>query len=167
MIEARPYEDRAAFSVFSMLDPDDHREAELSRGAPATHLALWAEWRSFESLRFLSLVLATGHGVPFAVLGLGHTGQSGVAQAAFLSRNHVRFRIPLGRAALLIRHRLPAFCAEADIHRIEARSWAEHPTAGRFLRACGFTLDCAMPGFGPDGRAEFHQYAWTPCRTET
>ncbi len=164
MIELRPYDDHAAFRVFSVLDPSDHREAELVRGAPATHLALFADWRGVEGARLLSLVAATGwngSGEPFAVIGLGHTGQGGVAQAAMLARNHTRFRLQLAQLGLMIRRRMPDFCAGTGIRRIEARSWSDHPTAGAFLTACGFSLECAMPGFGPHGTTTFNQFAWT------
>jgi hypothetical protein len=168
MIELHPYSDHAANHVLSMLDPMDHIEAELVRGASASHLALFADWRSMEGMRVMSLVLCETRpqgATPFAVLALSNTGQAGVAQAAFLSRSHSRFRRSLLEAAQRIRQELPDFCAEHGIHRIEARSWADHPRAGRFLSFCGFYLETPMPGFGADGGVTFNQFAWI-CPTQ-
>jgi hypothetical protein len=164
MIDVRPYDDHAAFHVLTNLDAEDHREAEVVRGAPTTGLAIFSDWRAIEAARLLSLVIATGHhghGTPFAVLGLSHSGQAGVAQAAMLSRNHLKFRRPLAELALQIRRQLPVFAAEYGVRRIEARSLDGHPTAGAFLTGCGFQKDCIMPGFGPNGRDRFVQFSWT------
>lgn len=160
MIHADPYEDFAAMVVLSRLDVWDQREAELIRGAGVSHLALFADWRAVEPHRLLSLVLRTSEGgVPFAVLGLSHTGQAGVAQAAMLSRDHRRFRRHIVQAARAIRAGMPDWCARQGVRRIEARAWAHHPTAGGFLTACGFRHEADMPGFGGTG-ATFAQYAW-------
>jgi hypothetical protein len=59
-----------------------------------------------------------------------------------------------------IRAEMPAFCARAGIHRIEARCWAGHPTAASLLAALGFTHEADMPGFGPGGAATYRQFAW-------
>lgn len=160
-IAAHPYDDHGAMAVLSRLDPNDLIEAQLIRGAQASHLELFADWRAMQGARLLSLVLHdVRRGCPFAVLGLAHTGQSGVAQAAMLSRDHKLYRRPLIEAALQIRNRMPQFCQDNGIHRIEARSWAMHPTAGRFLSACGFRHEIEMAGFGRDGRVPFNQFAW-------
>lgn len=161
MITARPWEDLAAVAVFRQLDAADHLEAELVRGAPAQGLGLWADWRAVAGHRLLDLVLHTGAGTPFAVLGLSHTGQAGVASAALLARNHARFARPLAQAVVLIRARMPAWCADTGVRRIEARSWTGHPTAGRLLSAIGFAAEADMPGFGGDGSVKFTQWAWT------
>ncbi len=162
MIEARPYDDHGAMAVLSRLDPDDLIEAQLARGGAVTHLALFADWRALQGARLVSLVLrATRQGrAPFAVLALAHTGQAGVAQAALLARSHDKFRRELVCALRQIRSRLPGVCAEAGIHRIEARSWAGHPRAGAFLSACGFVHETDMPGFGAGGADVFRQFAW-------
>lgn len=163
MIELHPYSDHAAMQVLASLDPMDHIEAEMVRGASASHLALFADWRAMEGMRVVSLVLCETRSqgaVPFAVLALSNTGQAGVAQAAFLSRSHMRFRRSLLAAGQRIRQEMPAFCAKHDIHRIEARSWADHPHAGRFLTFCGFHLEVKMPGFGASGAVAFNQFAW-------
>jgi hypothetical protein len=164
MIEARPYDDLSAMAVLSRLDPNDFIEAEVTRGAPTNHLALFAEWRSMEPIRVASFVTFTAPdrgGKPFAVFALSNTGQAGVAQAALLARDHQAFRRPLAELAVNIRYRMPLFAAERGIHRIEARSWADHPTASALLSALGFAHECDMAGFGPTGRVTFRQFAWT------
>jgi hypothetical protein len=159
MIQLRPYDDLSAMAVLQLLDVADLMEVQLVRGGVTGHLALFAEWRAVEPLRLASFVALTGAGTPFAVFGLSHTGQAGVGAAAMLARDHATWRLPLARLAVTIRRALPAYCAERGIHRIEARSWAQHPSASGLLRAMGFGYECAMPGFGPTGQAAFHQYA--------
>jgi hypothetical protein len=162
-LELRPWDDHDALIVFRTLDHHDQAEAEAVRGRSATGVQLWADWRSVEQVRIVS-ILACADGTPFAALGLSHTGQAGVAEAALLARNHRRFRVPLGRLAVLIRRRLPIVAAETGIHRIEARAWAGHPTAALLLQGCGFHLEAVMRGFGADGRQSFRQYAWVAPR---
>ncbi len=159
MIALRPYDDMAAMAVLSRLDPHDHMEAELVRGAGATHLALFAEWRAMEVARAASIV-ATRDGRPFALLALANTGQAGVGAACLLACDHRRHRVALARLCVTVRRALPAWCAERGVHRIEARAWAAHPTASRLLSAMGFIFEAPLPGFGADGRAVFHQFAW-------
>lgn len=164
MIQIRPYDNFAALSVFRKLDPHDLIEAELTRGVVTDHLSLFADWRAAQAHGVLSHVLAldAAHGgTPFAVLVLGNTGQAGVAQAAMLARNHNKYRSALIHVAIAIKQEMPAFCTEVGIHRIEARSWAGHPTAAKFLTAIGFEFECNMPGFGGHGAANFDQFAWT------
>jgi hypothetical protein len=170
MIEARPYEDLAAMSVLQWLDPNDWIEAELTRGAPTTALALFADWRSMQPIRLASYVAVTAPNrgsTSFALFALANTGQAGVAQAALLARDHARYRRPLAELALTIRNALPEFCADRGIHRIEARAWVDHPTASRFLTALGFVAECDMPGFGRTGQVTFRQFAWlAPASTQ-
>lgn len=154
-----PYSDLAALAVFQRLDPSDHREAEVTRGAAATPHALWADWRAMQPACVISVVAHVGS-TPFAVVALGNTGQGGVAQAALLARDHARFRRPLRELAALIRNDIAHECRRLGIHRIEARSWAGHPTAARLLTLLGFAHECRMPGFGL-GQHDFHQFAWT------
>lgn len=158
-----PWDNLTAMSVLRDLDPNDRIEAQLISGHIADHLDIFSDWRAMQAGAVLSLILKTGGpgGRAFGVLALGHTGQAGVAQAALLARDHRRHARALARAALTIRAGMPEFCTERGIHRVEARSWAHHPTAGRFLRACGFRFETPMPGFGADGMADFHQFAWT------
>lgn len=159
MIDLRPYDDMAAMAVLSRLDPHDHMEAELVRGAGATHLSLFAEWRAMEVARAASFV-ATTNGRPFALLALANTGQAGVGAACLLACNHRRHRIALARLCVTIRRALPDWCAERGIHRIEARAWAAHPTAALLLSRMGFLFETPLPGFGADGRAVFAQFTW-------
>lgn len=161
MIHVRPYEDLAAHAVLGSLDPYDFLEAEITRGRATTGLELFADWRAMNAARMESWVLVTGAGVPFGLIGLAHTGQAGVAQAALLSRDHRRFRWPLAQAAARIRRDLPAYAEKTGVRRIEARAWGGHPTACDLLYAIGFEPEALMRGFGPDGRDEFVQYAWT------
>lgn len=160
----QPYSDHAAMNVLSRLDVMDHIEAEQMRGRPISHLELFADWRAIEPARVVSLVLSTGSEAapqPFAVLGLSNTGQAGVAQAALLARDHKKFRGALIGAARHIRAQMPVFCADNGIYRIEARSWAGHPRAAQFLRACGFIHETDMSGFGGAAATMFSQFAWT------
>lgn len=159
MIALAPYDDMAAMAVLSRLDPHDHMEAEVVRGAGATHLALFAEWRAMEAARAASFV-ATRHGQPFALLALANTGQAGVGLACLLARDHGLYRMPLARLCVTVRRALPGWCAERGVHRIEARAWAAHPTASQLLIAMGFIHEADLPGFGSDGRAWFSQFAW-------
>jgi hypothetical protein len=162
MIDARPYDDHAALAVLANLDPMDHAEACAVRGAYANGYQLWADWRAVQGFRLESRVFHTGPGMgarPFAVVCLTHTGQAGVAQAAFLACDHHRFRRHIAQACVQIARALPQLARDTGLRRIEARSWAEHPTAPRFLRACGFASEVRMSGFGGDGSQSFVQYA--------
>lgn len=161
MIHLRPYEDLAAMAVFQALDPADLAECDQMRGAVTMPLALFAEWRGIEAARVVSLIASTAGGTPFAVFGLCNTGQAGVAAAALLARSHRTYRRELAALARQIRSRLAPFCTQAGIRRIEARSWAGHPTASRLLQSLGFSAECTMPGFGPTGQATFVQFART------
>lgn len=162
MIQFAPYDDLAAMQVLSRLDPWDWAEAEATRGAAVTHLQLFAEWRAMQAARVASWVAYDDQTRtrPFALLALAHTGQRGVAGAALLARDHRKFRRPLVMLARAIRERMPGYCAEAGIARIEARAWAGHPRASAFLSLVGFHHECDMPGFGRAGEETFRQFAW-------
>ncbi|MCB2117920.1 MAG: hypothetical protein R3D85_16450 [Paracoccaceae bacterium] len=164
MIDARPYSDQAAMAVFRQLDLYDFLEAEAIRGEAVNHLSLFGDWRAMRQAWAASWVVHTGPtalDAPFALVALTHTGQRGVAGAAMLARDHERFRRPLVQLARLIRDRMPEFCNELGIARIEARAWARHPRASAFLQLTGFAHECDMPGFGPHGNETFRQFAWT------
>lgn len=161
MITARPFEDTAAMQVFHHLDPWDWAEAEAVRGEAVTHLSLFADWRAMRGAWLASWVIHDEATRPFALLALCHTGQRGVAGAALLARDHRKFRRPLAELALRIRADMPGWAAEAGVKRIEARAWAGHPRASRFLTLCGFTHECDMPGFGRAGEETFRQFAWS------
>lgn len=165
MIELRLFNDADAWSVFQLLDGNDFVEAELTRGRAATNVGLFADWRSVEGARLLSQVAVAVRGrkrIPFAVVGLSHTGQAGVAQAAMLAKSHRFFMRELAELGLAIRKGMPAFCRDHGIFRIEARCWADHPRAARFLEATGFHAEARLRGFGGGAtRAEFIQYAFT------
>lgn len=165
MIQPRPYNDADAWAVFRMLDGWDFLEAEAVRGTSASGLSLFGDWRQVEGARILSHVILAdrdGRSQPFAVLGLGHTGQAGVAQAALLAKCHRTFRRELAELGAVIRRELPEFCKEHGIFRVEARCWSRHPTASRLLEALGFDHETDMPGFGGDGMGVFRQFAFVP-----
>jgi RimJ/RimL family protein N-acetyltransferase len=162
VIRICPWEDLAAMAVFSRLDVHDHIEAELVRGAPCTALGLFAEWRMAQAQGPISLIAVTGPADrPFAVFALGNTGQAGVAEGGLLASDHARHRMALARLAVAIRQRLPAFAVETGINRIEARTWAGHPTASRLLSGMGFRHEADLPAFGRAGDQTFRQFAWT------
>lgn len=167
MITLRPYDDFAAMDVIRNLDPADQLEAEATRGARASHLAIWADWRAMQGALVASWVVETAAGTPFALVGLGNTGQGGVAQAAMLARDHHRFRRELVAVARSIRNSMPGFCDDLGIHRIEARAWAAHPRASTFLSLVGFHPETDMPGFGPGGTETFRQFAWVASAVPT
>jgi len=162
-VHVKPYSDHAAMSVLSRLDPSDQAEADQVRGERSSHLQIFADWRAVEPARVVSLVLCAGTEsapIPFAVLGLANTGQAGVASAALLARDHIKYKRHLLATCLLIRDRMPPFCTENGIHRIEARTWGPHPRASLFLRGCGFAYETDLHGCGRDGRTVFRQFAW-------
>ncbi|PZQ99924.1 MAG: hypothetical protein DI533_04650 [Cereibacter sphaeroides] len=164
MIQLRPYSDHAAMAVIQWLDPQDRLEAEVTRGAAANHLSLFADWRAMEGHRALSIVAMTSPargGKPFALLALSNTGQAGVAEAALLARDHRVFRRGLAELAITIRAQIQLFSIENGIHRIEARCWARHSTAAGLLVALGFRHEVDMPGFGRTGEETFRQFGWT------
>jgi hypothetical protein len=162
MIQLRPPEPLALSAVLSRLDLHDQIEAELIRGRAATGLELFADWWAMRGAWVGSHVFATAPSrgaAPFAVGALVNTGQAGVAQAALLARDHARFRRPLAELALRLAVELPEFCQARGIHRVEARCWAAHPSAPRFLTMIGFAREVDMPGFGADGSQLFSQFA--------
>lgn len=159
MIDVRPFESLAASAVLQRLDVHDLIEAEVVRGTALLGLDLWADWRAMQGMCIASHVF-TVEGQAFAVGAIVATGQSGVAQAALLARDHRRFRRPLVELARRIRDELPGFCADRGIHRVEARCWAGHPSASRFLAGIGFAHETDLFGFGADGRAVLRQFAW-------
>lgn len=163
MFQLRPYDDLAAMAVLQALDVADQMEVQLVRGQVTGHLALFAEWRAMQAGFIASFIAQTPGGVPFAVFGLSPSGHAGVGVAALLARDHWRFRRPLAELSIEIRKRLARYCADTALHRIEARSWAEHPSAKRLLTAIGFCYEVSMPGFGPAGSVVFDQYAYRPA----
>lgn len=155
----QPWTNSAALAVFRDLDQDDAAEAIIARGKSCDALQLWAEWWLTQRQAALSLVLHSRGGTPFAVLSVVPM-RAGVAQAALLARRHHVYRGDLLRAGAAIRSALPDWAATHGIRRIEARSWAGHPRASRFLALCGFRFEARLDGYGPDGSAMFCQYAW-------
>lgn len=171
-IEVCPYDDAAAMTVFSHLDPGDLMEMTIQRGEMPNSLALFADWRAQQGQAVASFVLKTKnhrrfHDRAFAVIALAHSGFYGVAQAALLAREHAKWRGPIARAAVLIRRRLDSFCGETGIRRIEVRSWSGHPTACNLLSSIGFAKEHTALGFGPDGDDSFDLYSYLPQPHQT
>ena len=159
-VTLHPFDDHGALAVFRDLDPYDLIEAQVVRGDPTVgHIALFCDWRQVQAAAPVS-VLLKDRGRPFAVLILANTGQAGVAQAAFLSRDHVKWRRPLAQAGLMIRAHMAQRCRDMGIRRVEVRSLIGHPTAAGFLASIGFHREAVCAGFGDDGAAWFAQYAW-------
>lgn len=162
MIRLAPFDALAAYAVLRDLDGDDLLEVAMMRGQQVQPLDLFTEWNMAQGQAALSMILKSHAGTPFAVLVvLAAPGAAGMAHAALLSRPHRRWWRGLAQAAVLIRRDMPGWADQVGLRRIEARSWAGHPRAGRFLSACGFSIEATMGGFGPDGGAVFHQFAWT------
>lgn len=159
------WSDEAGFGVLANLDLHDRLEVEAGLGRPGlSAVTLFAEWRAAASGALLSAVVSERWSAasrqPFAVVALRRTGAAGVAEAAFLARDHRLFHRPIVEAALRIRDGMPAFAREAALTRIEARCWASHPTAARFLAAVGFRHEADLGGFGASGSETFRQFAW-------
>lgn len=164
-IIADPYTDPRALEVFTGLDADDLAETSQYLGQPMDRMGLFALWRAGEgsALRLGSFVLSARDqsGIrPVAVLSVSMSGIAGVGEAALVARDHGENRRALVAIARHVREALPDFARDHNLRRIEARSWAGHPTASRFLEAIGFKCECDMQGFGPDGTATFRLFAW-------
>lgn len=159
-IRLMPWKDAPAAAVFRSLDPHDWIEAQIARGGDPSWMMRFADWREARQSWLASHVLATHGGTPFAVLAVTATAQAGVAEAAFLARDHWRFRHEIACAGVLFRQRLPGWAREHGLHRIEARAWEGHPSAPRFLQALGFRLEARLRGFGVGGNQAFLQFAF-------
>lgn len=159
-----PWSDDLGRIVFDDLDLHDFREAGVVRGEAVRSMTIWADWRSVRSLRIVDVIAVSRpvHGArPFAVFAIANTGIAGVAEASLLTRAVPTWGREIARLAVHLRRAMPAFCADLGIHRIEARSWAGHPTGGRLLEACGLRLEARLSGFGASGQETFDQHAWT------
>lgn len=155
------YTPEAAEVVFRDLDPWDRLEGEVMRGAVRPAAVHFADWHAMQAQFLLSWVFSTPAGAPFAVAGAVNSGFAGVAQVAFLSRDHAKWRGSIARSALLLRRIIPVAARETGLHRLEARCLADHPTAGRFLTLLGFRMEARMPGYGATGAHEFRLFSWT------
>lgn len=162
MIELLPYQPDLAAAVFRELDAWDMLEAEAARGGPQHYLGLFGDWHAASRQHLASAVLARRGAMglrPFAVAALGHTGTAGVAEAAFLAADHRRHRWSIGRAAVQYRPRFLEACRDSGITRVEARCWADHPTAPHFLAHLGFAHACDLPGTGRGGAFTFQLWS--------
>lgn len=158
-----PFNPADALSVFSDLDENDMLEAQLTRGDAADPYDLLAGWMALEAqgaVCFIGDIDLPYEGPPIAVLALAPGSTPGLGHAAMLARDHKKWKRALVPLVRIIRDRLPAVAATMGFHRIEARSWAGHPTAATLLRATGFELEARMTGFGQSGEINFNQWAW-------
>ncbi|WP_284262481.1 hypothetical protein [Roseicyclus amphidinii] len=164
MIELLPYQPDLAAAVFRDLDPWDRLEAEAVRGAPQHYLGLFGDWHAVARQHLATVVLARRGPLglrPFAVAGLANTGTAGLAEVAFLASDHRKHRWSIGRAAVQFRPLFLEACQNGGISRVEARCWADHPTAPAFLAHFGFSHQCDLPGTGRGGAYTFRLFALT------
>lgn len=162
MVELVPYDDQLASFVLQNLDGNDLLETAVVRGIAPTGLALFADWRSMNPHRVVSLVAIGGElSQPFAVFGLSNTGAYGVAEAAFLARDHEKNARDIMALAREIKKQIAQFSLDLGIRRIEARCSEQHPTASRFLRFIGFQSEAVLAGFGANGDQNLIQFSYT------
>jgi hypothetical protein len=155
-----PYEDAAAMAVLRQIDGADREEALRVTPALACHYTLFAAWRGMAVLPGTSQIAMTRRCYqPFAVFAASPAGAQGVASVSLLSRDHARFRRELAELTAHFRARLPELMEQHGIHRLEVRSWADHPRAAGLLRAMGFQPEATCRGFGAEGADVFVQWA--------
>ena len=156
------WEDGLGLQVFADLDPHDWAEAERMRGRPVSSAGLWADWRAAAGIRIVDVVFLASHRrgrAPFAVFALAHTGIAGAAEAALLTRVVGDWRREIAMMAAGLREAVPGFRARHGVRRIEARSWAGHPSGSRLLEACGLRHEVRLAGFGSTGGLQMDQHA--------
>lgn len=162
MIRLEPYNDQSAWAVLSQLDMNDLFEAHVECGAPVHPLELFSHWRNLVQASvatFVCVKASAAGSVPFAVVALARTGAFGEARAALLARDHKRFRPEIARAVRQFRRVLPDICRANEIHRVEARCWADHPTAPDLLVHLRFGFEAELAGFGRSGVVPYLQFA--------
>jgi len=160
-VALEPFTPEAALHVLQRLDEHDQLEAELARGDPAEPFDMLASWMGLEAQGAAVFVgREVANDAPFAVLAIVPGATPGLGHAAMLACDHAFWRRALVPLVRQIRDGFPDFAAHMGLHRIEARSWAGHPTAPSLLRAIGFELEAAMIGFGQSGEINFNQWAW-------
>lgn len=96
-------------------------------------------------------------GEVFAMFGMTRPFAGGVVQGGFLARDHAEWRRPIARLASILRDEIPLHARERGVQRIEARSWADHPTAPQLLRHLRFEHEAELPAYGIGGVA-FRQW---------
>ena len=146
-----------AMDVLGHLDYSDWWEATLALGREPDGDLLVRELLRREAEGAHAFVVwkhnPGGGATPFAVLAVVQLVAQGVGSACLLSKNHLMWPGPLRMLAYALRRDLPAWAAAHGFHRLEARSWAAHPSAPRLLRAIGFEREARMPGFAANGEA--------------
>ncbi len=162
LVTLAPFNPPDALRVFEMLDENDQLEAEVMRGDKALPYDMLADWMALEKQGAACFVaqVAPPYAEPIAVMAIVRGGTPGLGHAAMLARDHRIWRRALVPAARAIRDGFPAQARAMGLHRIEARSWAGHPTAPSLLRAIGFELDAEMIGFGHSGEVNLNQWVW-------
>lgn len=162
LIRVRAYSDKPALEVLENLDLNDATEVVLMRGPDdAGALAMLSDWRMVNKMGAVSFIaFVEGADVPFAVMSIAPDGMPGCGRAALLAKDHRLWRRELVVLAGMICKQLPVIAASMGLHRIEARTWSNHPTASALLSAVGFSLDADMPGFGVSGELSLRQFSW-------
>jgi len=150
----------AALQVLQRLDEHDQLEAELTRGDRADPFDMLASWMGLGAQGAAVFVGRAELAGPFAVLAIVPSATPGLGHAAMLACDHRFWRRSLVPLVRQIRDGFLAQARAMGLHRIEARSWAGHPTAPSLLRAIGFELEAEMIGFGQSGEINFNQWAW-------
>ncbi|SFI60522.1 hypothetical protein [Albimonas pacifica] len=157
-----PLQPRAALEILGDLDACDRREAALALGGACDAEDLLRGFLHRQQ-QGAHVFVAWSHrpeggAAPLAVLGVDELLARGVGSAALLARPHRRWAGPLRALAYALRQDLPLWARATGFHRLEARSWAEHPTAGRLLRGIGFRHELRMRGFA-GAAGDFDLYA--------
>ncbi|MDF2235382.1 hypothetical protein P2H44_22735 [Albimonas sp. CAU 1670] len=151
-----------ALRVLQELDPQDRREAGCALNGDASPDFLLREFLRRQGEGGHVFVAWShrpeGGADPFAILGVAAIIASGVGSAALLARRHDRWRPQLRALAFALRVDLPPWARLQGFHRLEARSWSDHPTAGTLLGAIGFRHELRLVGFAAGG-ADFDLYA--------
>jgi len=162
LVKLSPFDPARALTVLSGLDDNDQLEAQIMRGDPAESYDLLTDWLLLARQGAACYVgeALPPISAPFAVLALVPGTTPGLGYAAMLARDHHFWKRALVPLVRLIRHDLPPVAAHMGLHRIEARSWAGHPTAATLLRAIGFTREAEMTGFGYGGEMNLDQWVW-------
>jgi hypothetical protein len=154
----------SALQVLEDLDGHDLAEVGVAQGRAMRPLEALAEFQTGaargEDVRVAFVCPGGAPIAPFAILAVGPGGWHGTGIAGLIARDHRHWRRPLAVLGAQIRRELPRYAARRGWHRIEARSWAPHPTGAALLHSLGFAFEATLPGMGPDGAHEFHQFAF-------
>ncbi len=158
-VTLEPFTPEAALQVLTKLDEMDQFEAQLMRGDEADSYELLAGWMALRQ-QGAACFVGVVDGQPIAVMAIVPGVTPGLGHAAMLACDHKQWKRGLVALVRLIRDGFPAQARVMGLHRIEARSWAGHPTAPSLLRAIGFELEAHMVGLGQSGEVNLKQWVW-------